>query len=850
MPSSTAWRRASSTADNQESFTTRPLSVPDSWRGRAPERADSSRSLAAAIDEACARIAPSWPLDRLIAVNPYWGFVGQPIDEVSARLGSLAGSSLTMPRAWYRTRLDTRTVDDTQLQRALDLTGTPLTPRALRAGIETADPPRWEYPLLPELADELRDVAHHVTWRDYVVQDVSAACGAYFGSAHARWSPDTSEGLYALWQQLASINADAHLLLGERGVGDAVRALPRSAMPLIQHAVELAGVPTSEWSTWFTALLMRVSGWASVCAHRRWEARLHGGDDHLIVELLAVQLAWEVVLLRLHRSSGIAVRRDYAREAWQGTAAVLHGAQRGDWAAQRALEGIYQLQLLDALRAPKRACATVPSAHVVFCIDVRSEVMRRALEDVAPSVQTIGFAGFFGLPIAYARADAPPRPQLPGLLAPSLVVRDVGDGVASLTGARRWRARIGAAWTDVMRSAVSPFSAVEATGLGYVAALLRRAIGATRGTIDPLRADVLSGSAGGAVAPRLTDSISSAAPVDGETRVQLAAAILRGMSLTQGFGRLVALVGHGATTTNNPQGAALACGACGGQSGEVNARAVAALLNETDVRRGLAARSIHIPATTHFIAALHDTITDDVLLFDLDTVPATHVDDARALAAAFERAADRTRRERAPRLGLASLADDPGALRRALARRAADWSEVRPEWGLARNAAFIAAPRARTRGRSLGGRVFLHEYRWEEDPSGTVLTQILTAPMVVAHWINMQYYASTVDPLRYGSGDKVLHDVAGSTIGVFEGAGGDLRIGLAEQSLHDGSDWVHEPLRLTVVIEAPTSAIDAVIAQHAVVRDLVNNGWVHLLQLEGEEGACRRRTPEGWVAVG
>ena len=81
----------------------------------------------------------------------------------------------------------------------------------------------------------------------------------------------------------------------------------------------------------------------------------------------------------------------------------------------------------------------------------------------------------------------------------------------------------------------------------------------------------------------------------------------------------------------------------------------------------------------------------------------------------------------------------------------------------------------------------------------------------------------------------MLHNVVGGHIGVFEGNGGDLRIGLSQQSVHDGKRWAHEPLRLTVVIDAPRRSIDAVINQHAVVKQLVDHGWLHLWRWEGAD---------------
>ena len=159
---------------------------------------------------------------------------------------------------------------------------------------------------------------------------------------------------------------------------------------------------------------------------------------------------------------------------------------------------------------------------------------------------------------------------------------------------------------------------------------------------------------------------------------------------------------------------------------------------------------------------------------------------------------------------------------------------MRPELGLAGCRAFIAAPRARTWGRSLEGQAFLHDYVWRRDESFKVLELILTAPVVVASWISLQYFGSCVAPTLYGAGNKLLHNVVGG-IGVVEGNGGNLRAGLPWQSVHDGSGFVHEPLRLTVAIEAPREAIIDILRRHPQVRALFDNGWLHLFALN-EQG--------------
>ncbi|MFN2331478.1 MAG: putative inorganic carbon transporter subunit DabA, partial [Halomonas sp.] len=78
----------------------------------------------------------------------------------------------------------------------------------------------------------------------------------------------------------------------------------------------------------------------------------------------------------------------------------------------------------------------------------------------------------------------------------------------------------------------------------------------------------------------------------------------------------------------------------------------------------------------------------------------------------------------------------------------------------------------------------------------------------------------------YVAGNKLLHSVVGGHIGVIEGNSPQLRIGLPLQSLHDGTTWCHEPLRLTVVIDAPRERIEGVLTRQPAVAQLVHNRWL------------------------
>jgi uncharacterized protein YbcC (UPF0753/DUF2309 family) len=796
-------------------------------------------AVVAAIDAACARIAPAWPLDRLIAVNPYWGFVDRPIEDAAAHLSALSGTRLTMARSWFRARLSAGEFAERHLLAALRDSAPSLSLEDVLAALDEPEPTASRYPTMVDWLDAHRDLSREFSFGDLVMRQLSQTCAAYADDAQASWSVPREAGLYAAFRALLVDDESPRLLVGQSGLGAAAKRLPEDPRALIGHALDAMKLAPSEYEDYFTALLLSVLGWASSFAFARWDARLGGSDDDAIVHLLAARLTWELLLHQRVADEPQRLGWRAARREWSTRPAAQREHARVDWVLQRALELAYQEQLLSALGRREHVPASAyPSAQLVFCIDVRSEVIRRCVERGRPQLHTLGFAGFFGLPVAYQPLGGVARAQLPGLLAPSLRLVDHGERHASAVSAASREAAVAGAAARLARGPVSTFSWVETLGLGAAVSLLRDTCALGDGGADPLRRHPHAHD----LRPVLVGEDGLELPV--ERRAGLAAGILRGMSLTAGFARLVALFGHTATSDNNPLAAGLQCGACGGQSGEVNARALAALLNDPAVRAALVSEGIHVPESTHFLGGVHDTTTDELRLFDLTTLPSTHRPDLAQLQQELLAATQRAREERAKSLGLGDVPRESLGAR--LRRRSRDWSEVRPEWGLARNAALIVAPRERTRDLDLEGRAFLHEYRPEQDTGFAVLEQIMCAPMVVAHFINMQYYASTVDNLRYGSGNKVLHNVVGGTVGVFEGAGGDLRIGLPRQSLHDGDDWVHVPQRLSVFLEAPRAAIDAVVAKHALVRNLVDHEWLFVFAIEPGGGAIHQRTPRGW----
>ena len=795
------------------------------------------------IDSACDTIAPTWPLDRFIAVNPFHGWHGSAFLDTADKLRELSGTSLFMAPSYYQAAWEDGTVTAEDLGAAIAESGSAATWQQCMNKLELPPEQSAPRPMLSDILDAQRDLVHGPSWREAITQQISRFCAAWFDNGQSDWRVAASDRLYGDWRRMIRREHGIALLMHDGKALQRAARLPDEPRALIRWmlaALELRGERARDF---LVAALLRINGWAAWCAYLRWQTRLAGKDDDLIVDLLAIRLAWELLLDDGGRGTTSPWQR--WRTAWTTDQPRAPTRVWPTW--QRALEFSYQRRLSQALvnhRTPDQSHE--PRAQMVFCIDVRSEVIRRAIEKVDPGIATLGFAGFFGLPIAYRPlGTAYERPQLPGLVKPRYLVSESdADVVAHRRKATKIAKRLNfkSQTRPFFKLPASAFTLVETLGLGYAVKLLSGAL-----PVNTSRLQRIVGIHRARGGRTLQFGFSGPDQPSPDTQAELLAGVLKAMSLQNNFARLVVLVGHGATTTNNAHAHGLDCGACGGQTGEVNVRLLARLLNDAGLREGLSARGITVPSDTRFVPALHNTTTDEITILDAGTDTDFHHDHLAALRRSLAMAGDLARRERAPRLGLDKLADRPARLIRALRKRGSDWSQTRPEWGLANNAAFIIAPRRRTLGLNLEGRVFLHEYDHRQDDDDAVLEQIMTAPMIVATWINLQYYASTVDNARYGCGNKVLHNVVGGRIGVFEGNGGDLRIGLPMQSLHNGTRWVHTPQRLCVFIEARKESIEQVMNKHRRVRDLVNNAWIFLLRIDPDTGAIERCSDRRWV---
>jgi len=822
--------------------------------------ADSTREVLAAVLDV---VAPLWPLQDYVAVNPFLGLASKPFLQARQYLRTIRDCELLPSAAASAEVVRTGAVSPEGLRNAFAFCQAELpewydgyspdelidavysaaaaseAAEAATANVhdESAGPNEWADAVNPERAyrtvADLADGALGTEWGRQIVGEITKHCAAHYDQGEAFWpSPWSHLSLFEAFQAAGVVDRRMERL-GLTGFRDLVADMPASPVETIAACCRELSIDPAHQPGFLLSEAFSVAGWAAFVQKRPTDAAPETQDAADLVGLLAIRLVFDVALARSLGDGRIdlseLVPAECESEASPGPAVL------GRYLVQCACENAYRDTLTGALSAGQRsddaALPTRPTAQMAFCIDVRSEVIRRHLESASDdAIQTFGFAGFFGMAIEHVCGDSDVgSSHCPVLLTPAMRVNDTTDESRRRAAAKRpWAA----GWKAFRKSAASSFTFVESLGLTYAYQL-----GAG-----------IAGSLGGGAAKRSADGpsphLSEPIPVDAgagglsvQQKIDLAHGFLTNLGLLSNFGRFVICCGHEAQTTNNPYQSGLDCGACGGHSGAPNARIAASLLRDSTIRDGLRKRGVDIPDDTVFLGAVHNTTTDRISLFDADLVPSSHSVELAELRDHLKAAQRLTVAERSERLG--------GAGRANTDRRAADWAELRPEWGLAGNAAFVVAPRRRTKHANLGGRVFLHDYDWALDPENAVLELILTAPMVVTNWINLQYFASAVDNAAFGSGNKAIHNVVGQ-FGILRGNGGDLATGLPWQCVHDGERLQHEPLRLAVFVEAPRHRIDRVLAAHANVRELVENGWLSLTAIE-EDRFFGRSAGGTWV---
>ena len=485
-------------------------------------------------------------------------------------------------------------------------------------------------------------------------------------------------------------------------------------------------------------------------------------------------------------------------------------------------------------------------AQAVFCIDVRSEPFRRHFEQ-AGVVETFGYAGFFGIPISHRGYDTDESLALcPVLLTPANSLFELPregqqQELARYASGSRWTQFGEQLFHDMKHSPVASFLLVDVLGLFFSIGLIGKTMlrrpyeffmNALRGWFVQPVATEIDVSGGSEEAPQVTGQpITLDRGFSIDQQASFVEGGLRTIGITGNFARFIVLCGHGSTSDNNPYYAALDCGACGGRSGDPNARMFANMGNNPEVRKELVERGLEIPDDTRFLAGRHDTNSDRISLYDVQDVPASFLEDLSELRRIFQEGGEQQALNRCSGI--------PGTPKGMTAKQAYahveargfDWANPRPEWGLSGNAGFIIGLRAMTKGVDLGGRCFLHSYNAISDAEGAILEKVMTAPLVVGEWINMEHYFSSTDPWNYGSGSKVIHNVVAG-VGLMYGAESDLATGLPLQTMNDGEIHNHEPMRLLTIIEANTEVIAAIISRHDVLQQFFHNEWVNLVALD------------------
>ncbi|WGK65510.1 DUF2309 domain-containing protein [Croceiramulus getboli] len=764
-------------------------------------------TLSKQLDQAAQEVAITWPLYTYVTSNPLSGFENQPfkqaVDQAAQRFqASVFPSARAFRQAWEQGAIKPEVLS-------------PL----LQAGGFTATPAYY----LEQLERETQREGLHENAR--LDRMMIKWLSAFLDEGLAEWQmPGKEQGFFKAWSALAPY--DQELNLGRA-------SLPKTATAALEEM--LKGNSAKEVDEILRYHLSALPGWTGYIKYRSEQ-----------------ETVWQQAF-PLELKDYLAVRLFIAKHWGEQVLPVPNKTTSSNHDLQliwlRAWEASWQQDLVEQLQNGREEHLkdSTPGkraeAQLVFCIDTRSEAIRRHVE-AQGNYETFGYAGFFGIAMDYKNPDTGlQRKSCPPIVGSAYLMSERPKperGAAYKKHQKRVEHRHFADYflRRMKNMLPSAFGFVEGSGFYYGLAMLAR-------TLFPgalFRSKQKNSSSYESHCDPILHAASSAEletslSVDEQVGIVKSAFDLTGW---KEFAPLVVFAGHGSHTANNPYGSSLDCGACAASPGRHNARMLARMANSTKVREAL--RPYYdIPEDTVFIGAEHNTTTDAIELFDAE-VPATHQQQLQALKQHLKQAQQAATQAR---LGTErSIATAEG--------KANDWADTRPEWGLARNAGFVVGPRSLTQHLDLEGRCFLHSYDWEDDTEGKALEGIMQGPMTVTQWINNHYYFSTVDNDRFGGGSKITQNITGK-FGLVQGNGGDLKFGLPLQSLQQNDDELyHQPLRLSVLIQAPAQRISQILERNPAVKQLLDNAWIYLLVMDPtENNQVKRYCVDGvWKKIG
>lgn len=489
---------------------------------------------------------------------------------------------------------------------------------------------------------------------------------------------------------------------------------------------------------------------------------------------------------------------------------------------QEAFEWSYYDQVLQGIRQSSAYTHVNESVsfQAIFCIDDRECSLRRHLEATDSFCQTYGTPGFFGVEFYFKSDQGKHYTKLcPAPVSPKYLIRETESSYRREQDAliqqrshsmfKGWFiSHYLGFWSafklflNIFKPSISPATATSLRHMDKVAKL--------------------------SIEHPETDGFENGLQV-GFTPVEMADRVerlLRSIGLVNNFATLIYIVGHGASSVNNPHYSAYDCGACSGRPGSVNARVVCYMANHLVVRQLLRERGIDIPEKTRFVGALHDTTRDDIVYFDEEGLGETGLRLHLKYAECFDIALDLNAQERSRRLESVHTGDSPEKIHEKLRIRSVSLFEPRPELNHATNTLCIVGRRKLTRDLFLDRRSFLNSYDYRIDENGDLLYGILRAAAPVCGGINLEYFFSRVDNEKLGAGTKLPHNVMG-LIGVANGTDGDLRPGLPSQMIE-----VHDPLRLLILVEQTPDKVLGVIQRDDATYEWFKNSWVHLIAIE------------------